>query len=104
MRSGKRDCVVYVGELPEDVREREIEDLFWDVCAFYFRFGCFVSDYSEVPSISTVLDLPIVLRLKRDSMTITIRLVSTCSPQFPLLRCKLLLQQFGQQLARGPPP
>jgi hypothetical protein len=24
---------VYVGELPDDIREREIEDLFWDVRA-----------------------------------------------------------------------
>jgi hypothetical protein len=31
MRTSRKDCVVYVGELPEDVREREVEDLFWDV-------------------------------------------------------------------------
>lgn len=29
----RRDCVVYVGELPDDIREREVEDLFWDVRA-----------------------------------------------------------------------
>lgn len=30
-RGGKRDCVVYVGELPDDIREREVEDLFHQV-------------------------------------------------------------------------
>lgn len=31
MRGGRKDCVVYVGELPDDIREREVEDLFYDV-------------------------------------------------------------------------
>ena len=29
---GRRDCVIYVGDLPSDVRTREIDDVFHEVC------------------------------------------------------------------------
>jgi hypothetical protein len=28
---GRRDCVCYVGDLPSDVHERELEDIFYKV-------------------------------------------------------------------------
>ena len=46
----RRDCVVYVGELPDDVREREVEDLFWDVRAFRSARARFDSFAAETPS------------------------------------------------------